>query len=239
MYTILMVDDNPSFIAYIKNILASSQTFTIKDVAHNGNEALDYLKNNLYDLLLIDMIMPLKDGISVLETILDRPSLRPHKIMMMSAIGQEALTFKALNLGADYYLMKPIDPDAFISRLTALFEDEVELVSVSAWLHALGLPHHTKGYEYIKVATEITRHDLTYLNKVTTELYPIVAKQCGTSSSRVERAIRNTIQITLEGNRTTALKNLFASVLKDKDHITNSEFIGGIVNAMIQSDAMS
>lgn len=97
---------------------------------------------------------------------------------------------------------------------------------VSELLHQLGVPPHTKGYAYLKDSILLVYEDVKYMMKITKNLYPTIAKMHETTSSRVERSIRNTIELTLERGDQDLLTQIFGHAVKTPNSkLTNSEFI--------------
>ncbi len=140
------------------------------------------------------------------------------KFIILSAVGQDNITRRAINLGATYYVIKPFDFDLFIDRLRQLSKtkqksegdmaqgEEInpgntksEYVSIDARiteiLHKIGVPPHIKGFQYIREAILMVYEDANCLSKVTKIIYPGIAEKFDTTASRVERAIRNAIEI--------------------------------------------
>lgn len=97
---------------------------------------------------------------------------------------------------------------------------------VSELLHQLGVPPHTKGYAYLKDSILLVYEDVKYMMKITKNLYPTIAKMHETTASRVERSIRNTIELTLERGDQELLLHIFGHAVKTpSSKLTNSEFI--------------
>src|SRR5699024_4497218 len=139
-------------------------------------------------------------------------------VIVLSAIGQDTITQKAIELGAAYYVVKPFNFDVFIKRLkevsgigqnvTKVRENAQEYVppkminneknlesKITNIIHEIGVPAHIKGYLYLRESIALVIEDIDYLGAVTKELYPQVAIRFDTTPSRVERAIRHAIEV--------------------------------------------
>ena len=113
---ILLVDDNLSLLDQIRQIL-TSQRYIVETVS-NGEEALDKLCENPFDLIILDIMMPKMDGFTVLREMrqikIDAP------VLMLTAKGDSTDKVKGLDLGADDYLSKPFSMDELLARVRAL-----------------------------------------------------------------------------------------------------------------------
>ncbi|MDD3853550.1 MAG: sporulation transcription factor Spo0A, partial [Syntrophomonadaceae bacterium] len=214
---ILIADDNREFCGILRDYFSNDKDFDIVDVCMNGMEALEILQKDEVDVLILDLIMPYMDGIGVLEKLNELNLPRRPKIIILTAFGQENITQKAVQLGADYYILKPFNLPVLGERVrqvaynnTAKVESrgtvtnftitsssspknlEVEVTKV---IHEIGVPAHVKGYQYLRDAIMLVVGEINYLGAVTKELYPTIAQKYDTTPSRVERAIRHAIEL--------------------------------------------
>jgi two-component system response regulator (stage 0 sporulation protein A) len=105
---------------------------------------------------------------------------------------------------------------------------------VTGIMHKIGMPAHIKGYSYLRQAIIMTVHDPDMINAVTKELYPTIAKSFGTTTSRVERAIRHAIEVAWNRGDSQTLQELFGfTVSNKKGRPTNSEFIAMIADYLL------
>lgn len=242
--TVAIVDDNEEFCSILKEYLNSQEDIEVVWVAHDGLEALKSLDHINPEVLLLDIIMPHLDGLGVLEKIKPREE-KPYTIML-SAVGQDKVTQKAIQLGADYYIIKPFDFELFLKRIRESQEDiaqqeklkhtmdlskeeikNIEKLSAEL-IYSLGVPAHIKGYSYLKEAIIMVAKNPEYLNAVTKELYPGLARYFNTTPSRVERAIRHSIEVTWNKGESDKIKEVFEHLpkfRKSNKKPTNSEFI--------------
>ena len=117
---VLIADDNQEFSMTLATYLKNQDDMLVVGRAKDGNEAIDMIPNLMPDVVLLDVIMPHLDGIGVLENInMMRMSKRPICIML-SAVGQDKITQRAIELGAEYYVVKPFDIELLITRIREL-----------------------------------------------------------------------------------------------------------------------
>ncbi|MDR3602901.1 MAG: sporulation transcription factor Spo0A [Desulfosporosinus sp.] len=118
---VLLADDNREFVEIVKEFIERQEDMSLVGVAYHGNEALELISREEPHIVLLDIIMPHLDGLGVLEK-LQNVSQRP-KIIILTAFGQESMTQRAVNLGANYYILKPFDLDTLGKRIRQLQDD--------------------------------------------------------------------------------------------------------------------
>ena len=122
---ILLVDDEPELLEQIRQVLVQ-QNYTV-DTALDGSEALDTIYTEPYDLILLDVMLPKKDGFTVLREIRMEKIRTP--VLMLTARGNIEDKIQGLDLGADDYLAKPFSMAELLARIRALLRRSSELVS--------------------------------------------------------------------------------------------------------------
>lgn len=125
---VLLADDNREFIEIVKEYIERQEDMCLVGVAYHGNEALELIYREEPHVVILDVIMPHLDGLGVLEK-LQNASQRP-RIIMLTAFGQESMTQRAVNLGADYYILKPFDLDTLGKRIRQLQDDFSETTNL-------------------------------------------------------------------------------------------------------------
>ena len=118
--TILVADDNNDFTATLSSYLEQEEEMEIIGVARDGNEAYDMVLELQPDIILLDMIMPHLDGLGVLEKISETDMEKRPLSIILSAVGQDKITQKAIALGAQYYIVKPFDINVLVKRMKEL-----------------------------------------------------------------------------------------------------------------------
>lgn len=117
---ILIVDDEPFNVDYLEQELEDSNYTII--TASNGREALDRVRKELPDLILLDIMMPVMDGFEVLAQLQADPALRNIAVIVISAMNDLASVIKGIKQGADDYLPKPFEPTLLHARISASLE---------------------------------------------------------------------------------------------------------------------
>ncbi|MGI6752490.1 MAG: sporulation transcription factor Spo0A [Anaerovoracaceae bacterium] len=252
-----IADDNRDFCDILTDFFEEQKDIEIVFTANDGLKAVDTFIREKPDILLLDIIMPYLDGLGVLERLNSMELGYDPKIIMLSAVGQESITQKAINLGAEYYVVKPFDLSLLAKRIQQLAgkdmgeqgntktegiksllnreeskhnDLEIEITNI---IHEVGVPAHIKGYQYLRNAIAMVVNDMDLLGAVTKELYPAIAKMNNTTPSRVERAIRHAIEVAWNRGKIETIDNLFGyTVHNDKGKPTNSEFIAIIADKL-------
>ena len=159
------------------------------------------------------------------------------------ALGSDGSNAVCSQLNVRYVMRKPIDMDVLIerlyqSRLAAAFpaSEDMELaleIKVTEVIHQIGVPAHIKGYQYLRDAIMMAVHDMEAVGSITKILYPSIAKQYHTTSSRVERAIRHAIEVAWDRGDLETLQAYFGYTVSGiKGKPTNSEFISMIADRL-------
>lgn len=251
---VAIADDNERILQLLGEILGNDDEINVVGKAKNGEEAFDIIKKEQPDVMLLDIIMPKIDGLTVMEKVNKDASIKKHPtFIVMSAIGQEAITDDAFNLGASYYIMKPFDNEMVLNRIKHIkrtmgrkihdtrkinaYESKNEYIErnlesdVTNIIHEIGIPAHIKGYQFLRDAIIMSVNDMEMLNSITKILYPTIAKKHQTTSSRVERAIRHAIEVAWSRGRIDTIDELFGYTINTgKGKPTNSEFIALIAD---------
>jgi len=115
--TILIADDNPDFANTLTGYIEEDSELEIIAIARDGKEAVEMILNTQPDVVLLDVIMPHLDGIGVLERINAAKMKKNPLCIMLSAVGQDKITQRALELGAEYYAIKPFDITILLQRI--------------------------------------------------------------------------------------------------------------------------
>ena len=118
--TILIADDNQDFAQTLAKYIQEQNDMEVIGIAKDGEEAIDMITNVNPDIALLDVIMPQLDGIGVLEKLNMIKFDKKPICIMLSAVGQDKITQKAVSLGAEYYIVKPFDIELLIKRIKEL-----------------------------------------------------------------------------------------------------------------------
>ncbi len=261
--TVLIADDNQEFSRTLATYLGNQEDMEVIGIAKDGLEAVDLIKEKLPDVAILDVIMPHLDGLGVLEKVNNNSNELDKKpiCIMLSAVGQDKITQRAISLGAEYYMVKPFDIELLMQRIREIknfkpknvknsfstreskrtpyvninsskAEDNLEAL-VTNIIHGVGVPAHIKGYQYLREAIIMVVNDIEVINQITKSLYPQIAQKFGTTPSRVERAIRHAIEVAWGRGEVDLMENIFGyTVSASKGKPTNSEFIAMIADKL-------
>ena len=242
---VMIADDNKEFCELVQEYIEEQDDMQLVSIAYNGMEVLEKIDTVSPDVLVLDIIMPHLDGLGVLEKLVERPANKRPKVIMLTAFGQESITQRVVDLGADYYILKPFNLDVLISRIRQLAgsgylpkrTSQVKArsldVEVTNIIHQIGVPAHIKGYLYLREAILMVILDVDLLGAVTKELYPLIAEKYNTTPSRVERAIRHAIEVAWSRGNVEVVNNLFGYTIDvNRGKPTNSEFIAMIADKL-------
>ena len=246
---ILIVDDHGTLRKTMADYLRRQEGVDEVHEAANGVEALKCLHEGRFDILVTDIVMPMMDGYMLLEE-LRRQQISPlPKIIVASALGRDDFITRAVELGAQFYMVKPFEPEHLFSHICELADGNggflplarpqtpVHVQSLDERLGSLfltiGIPAHIKGYQYLRYGIKMVIEDPDVINRITKELYPSIAKHFGTSASKVERAIRHAIEVAWNRGRVETLNKAFGCrVCTPEDKPTNGEFIAMLADKL-------
>ncbi len=228
---IMLADADEEAREMLRAALEDTGRFAVVASTGDGNEALALAGEVKPDILVLDMVLPGLDGLSVLSRLKGDIT-----VVMTSAFVKQDIIAQAGELGAALFLRKPYTDVALAENLLRLAEKADVRVHtpgleelVTSIIHEVGVPAHIKGYQYVREAIMITVENMDVINSVTKILYPEVAKRYHTTPSRVERAIRHAIEVAWDRGDLETLQKFFGyTVSNAKGKPTNSEFIAMI-----------
>jgi len=245
---VMVVDDNKEFVKLLTLFIDSQTDMKFVGSLYSGISVIDKIKDWKPNVLLLDMIMPDRDGLQVLKELEEAELEDKPYVIIMSLAGQEKITHKAISMGAMYYIIKPFDIQNIIEKMRdVLISDNVKVkelrevqyvtfrtfsktepmeIKVANIIHELGVPAHIKGYQYLREAIILVIENIDVISAITKTLYPLLSKKFKTTPSRVERAIRHAIELAWNRGDTNLQNKYFGySQHSNKGKPTNSEFI--------------
>ena len=235
---VLMIDDNIELVSMIKEYFSNHASIEVVMEATDGEEGIKLAKDrvNDYDLILLDLIMPKKDGLSFLE---DMNKLGiDKKVIVLTSYNAGDMIRRVSEYGVNYFILKPfelselqkrieecVDINNYDNSVIDFYHNNLE-ISITKLLHELGMPSHIKGYQYVREGIKVIYERPEVIGGITKELYPDIAVKFKTTVSRVERAIRHAIEVSWNRGDWDLMEDIFGhSVDIDKAKPTNSEFI--------------
>jgi len=243
---IIIADDNKEFCNILNDYLSTQKDVIVTGIAENGIEALKLIEEKKPDLVVLDIIMPILDGLGVLERLNTMNLDLMPRVIILSAVGQDKIAQRSLSLGADYYVIKPFDMEVLIKRIrqtvtksmdsddekktfTYVDNDSTDIKvtenqpvsanlidQITNIIHEIGVPAHIKGYMFLREAISMVVNDIELLSAVTKELYPAVGKKFNTTSSRVERAIRHAIDVAWSRGQLETIDKIFGYTIRNE-----------------------
>lgn len=123
MKTIMIVDDEEPVQALMAATLGNGNRYKIL-LAPDGEAALQLIKQCKPDLLFLDIMMPKRDGYDVCKELKSNPATQSIKVVMLTALAQEADRQRALGVGADDYFTKPFSPTALLQKVDQFLGEE-------------------------------------------------------------------------------------------------------------------
>ena len=242
--TVFIADSTEDFCASLCTALKQAGGFQIVGTAADGEQAIHMIAQTKPDVLVLDLMLAKKDGISVLKSIagMDKKPIT----LATSRFITDYVANAAASLGARYLMLKPCDMSALVERLEEIRGGENLRIAparsndkrsietmVTGIIHEIGVPAHIKGYQYLREAIIIAVNDMDVINAITKVLYPQVAKTFQTTPSRVERAIRHAIEVAWDRGDLDTLQRFFGYTINGaKGKPTNSEFIALIADKL-------
>ena len=235
---VLMIDDNVELVTMVEEYFSNHENIDISLKAYNGVEGMKLIKENQndYDVVILDLIMPRKDGVTVLEEM--KQEEIDKKVIVLTSYNTQDMIRKVSELGIEYFILKPFElrdlerriletvgSNRPTSKSIDVYHNNLQ-ISITKILHELGVPSHIKGYQYIREGITIIFEKPGVIGGITKELYPDIATKFETTVSRVERAIRHAIEVSWNRGNWDLMEEIFGhSVDIDKAKPKNSEFI--------------
>ncbi|MEF9967712.1 MAG: sporulation transcription factor Spo0A [Longicatena sp.] len=251
--SVYVADDSLEMLHNVKEMIHKDNTYEVIGSACDGEQCCNELQGKHIHILILDLIMPKKDGMSVLQD-LKKNNISVDHIICTTPFVNDLIVTSIQKFKVDYILMKPFELINLVDKLNfvvgfsnteikqgnminvKLDENEkkrvekLELESeITELLHEIGIPAHIKGYMYLRTAILETYINVDFLGQITKVLYPEIAKKYVTTPSRVERAIRHAIEVAWNRGNIDAIDDIFGyTISASKAKPTNSEFIAMI-----------
>lgn len=246
MVKVLLVDNTEHFGIPCAKIMRENG-LEVETVEKDGRKAVDAICNLHPDIVLLDFFLPRLDAIGVIKNIYMKSLAHVPQFMIMSGFDNPNMEREAILGGADYFILKPFDAAEMANRIRTLCGKSLSIrgeetraavsdngsleMRVTEIIHQIGVPAHIKGYQYLRDAILMAIDDDDIINAVTKRLYPAVAKKHGTTSSRVERAIRHAIEVAWDRGDVDVLNSYFGyTIHTGRGKPTNSEFVAMIAD---------
>ncbi len=195
------------------------------------NSILNSIIRDNPDVVVIDLELPESDSMTLMQRVINMLS-NPPAFIIVSDVNNSYIERQVIENGASYFLMKPFEPETLCTIIKSVYSRPISSdccdkeILVTNTIQRLSIPAHIKGYHYLRTAILSTLSDNFFLDSITKQIYPLVAKEYDTTPSRVERAIRHAIEIAWNRGCSAEITALFGY---NPDFYncrpTNSEFI--------------
>lgn len=235
---VYIIDSGNDFRFVCKETLVN-MGFSVVGDSGDGGEALLAIKNLLPDVVLLDLWFPGYDLASLIREVKRSLKAKAPKFILVTGVNNRQVLEDAFAGGISACILKPFDYEVLADKIHQIaseerfrIEDDFDLeAQVTRIIHQVGIPAHIKGYQYLRFAIMMVVRDNRIISEVTKTLYPSVAKEFNTTSSRVERAIRHAIEVAWDRGDVDVLGSFFGyTIQNNKGKPTNSEFIAMIAD---------
>ena len=251
---VVVADDNIQLRDMVAEYLQEQNGIEVVGTAGDGVETLRLVTECEPDVLVCDLIMPQMDGYAVLERLQAMKLSKQPGVIALTALGRDDFISRAVNLGVNYYMVKPFDFMMLAQRVYEAAGESLRAEAISAKMIkqqggktggetleerianlflTVGIPAHIKGYQYLREAVRMVMENHDVINRITKELYPGIARKFGTSASKVERAMRHAIEVAWTRGRLDTVNQMYGyKVFQKDDKPTNGEFISCVVEKL-------
>lgn len=239
---VMLADDNRSVLKLLSDYLEQKQDIEIVAAVMDGSLIGEAVRRHMPDVLVMDIIMPRRDGFMVMEEINRMEQAMRPRIIVLTGLSRDDFIIRAISLGAGYYMVKPFDMHVLYNRIVEIAREEARCVSepeadaadsdesvdeqITNLFLTLGIPAHIKGYQYLREAVRMVLDNHEIINRITKELYPGIARKFDTSASKVERAMRHAIEVAWNRGRLDTVNQMYGyKVFAKDDKPTNGELV--------------
>lgn len=251
---IVILESSKEFLDELKDYFDGKEQFNVCAVTGNGTKGIEYINHYKPNIVILNLVLSGCDGVSVLDHI--KNNCPDCKAIVVSNFSDESVINSAIEHGAKYYFVKPVEPHSVADRISDILNDhaveyrvsDVERTrrraasldeKISKIFISIGIPPHIKGYAYLREGVKMTVENNSVINEVTKELYPSIGKKFNTTASKVERAIRHAIEVAWNRGRIEAINSIFgARVYIGSERPTNSEFIALVADKLILEELL-
>lgn len=237
---VMLADDNQNIVQVLKEYLSAQEDIEIVAAVSDGAQVAQAVLECSPDVLVMDIIMPRRDGFMALEELNRLEERVRPRVIMLTGLSRDDFILRAIRLGASYYMVKPFDMRLLYSRIVEIAREAEPVVTdlpqaaaresldeqITNLFLTIGIPAHIKGYQYLREAVRMVLEEHDLINRITKELYPGIARRFDTSPSKVERAMRHAIEVAWNRGRLDAVNQMYGyRVFAAEDRPTNGEFI--------------
>lgn len=228
------VSENNEILNYFKN----SEDYEVVGSSNNGETVVNDIFKLTPDVLVSEVMLSGLDGFAVYEKIKALKEKTP-KVIFISNLSHSGFVTKALQMGASYFMVKPVDPQTLDRRIKEIngnvhAENRQLDEKISNIFISIGIPAHIKGYQFLREAVKLAVEEPEIISSITKKLYPTIAERFETSSSKVERGMRHAIEVAWNRGKIENINNIFGlKIYNRNEKPTNGELIALIADKML------
>ena len=243
--TILLADRNKDNLRLMRECFNQADDFIILGCAFDGRQLLELINELEPDLLLIDLILPKLDCLTVLEELAANGYKKDTKIIVTSEVWLDFLLRKAGSLGIDQILIKPLEKEAILRRARKIMlrqtqastflsgRDQCAYDMVTRYIRTVGITANVKGYQYLREAILLVQDDFCLINRLSKQLYVMIAAKYGSTPARVQRAIRHAIGAAWDREEAKELQSFLGfAIIERKGRPSNGAFIAMLADKL-------
>ena len=245
---VMLADDNLNILRLLTDFLSRKPDIELVAAVSDGVEIPDKVRQFAPDILVMDIIMPRRDGFMTLEALNDMEAALRPRVIVLTGLARDDFIMRAIQLGASYYMVKPFDMNLLYERIVEIARDQPQPLAsgpsaegheetvdeqITNLFLTLGIPAHIKGYQYLREAVRMVLDNHDVINRITKELYPGIARKFDTTASKVERAMRHAIEVAWTRGRLETVNQMYGyRMFAREDKPTNGEFIAMVADKL-------
>lgn len=217
----------------------SKDNFEVVGSSSDGEEVVNNIIKLQPDILVMEVMLSKLDGFAVYEKIKVLKENTP-KVIFISSLSHSGFVTKALQMGASYFMIKPINAENLESRINEILSNNLPQENkqldekISNIFISIGIPAHIKGYQFLREAVKLAVEEPEIISSITKKLYPTIAERFETSSSKVERGMRHAIEVAWNRGKIENINNIFGlKIYNRNEKPTNGELIALIADKML------
>ena len=223
----------------LKEYFLKREGFEVVGTSSDGEEVVNSVVKLQPDILIMEVMLSKLDGFAVFEKIKVLKEKTP-KLIFISSLSHSGFVTKALQMGASYFMIKPINPENLESRINEILSSPASQENkqldekISNIFISIGIPAHIKGYQFLREAVKLAVEEPEIISSITKKLYPTIAERFETSSRKVERGMRHAIEVAWNRGKIENINNIFGlKIYNRNEKPTNGELIALIADKML------
>ena len=177
---VMLADDNLNILRLLTDYLSRKPDIEVVAAVSDGEEIPDCVRQYGPDILVMDIIMPRRDGFMTLEALNGMDAALRPRVIVLTGLARDDFIMRAIRLGASYYMVKPFDMNLLYARIVEIARDQPQAVAaapeageesmdeqITNLFLTLGIPAHIKGYQYLREAVHMVLENHDVINRIT------------------------------------------------------------------------